>query len=106
MNNLRDREGDARVGKRTLVVRFGRRFGRALYAVGLLAAYAVPLGLVLAFGARPVTLLPWLSLPLALANLRGVLREDGPALNPRLAKTAAMLVLYGLLFALGLVIGR
>lgn len=38
VNNLRDREGDARAGKRTLAVRFGEGFMRAEYACCLAGA--------------------------------------------------------------------
>ena len=31
VNNYRDREADARSGKRTVIVRFGEKFGRYLY---------------------------------------------------------------------------
>lgn len=42
-NNLRDEWTDRDAGKRTLVVRFGRRFGRVEYAVALAAASSIPL---------------------------------------------------------------
>ncbi|HVV83555.1 MAG TPA: 1,4-dihydroxy-2-naphthoate polyprenyltransferase, partial [Kofleriaceae bacterium] len=55
VNNLRDREQDARAGKRTLAVRFGRRFALGEYAALLAVAHAVPLGLAAAGR-------PWLAL--------------------------------------------
>jgi len=45
VNNVRDRAGDARAGKRTLAVRFGRRAALVEYALLLAVAYAIPLGL-------------------------------------------------------------
>ncbi|MBA3457955.1 MAG: 1,4-dihydroxy-2-naphthoate polyprenyltransferase, partial [Deltaproteobacteria bacterium] len=48
VNNVRDRAGDARAGKRTLAVRFGRRAALAEYALLLAVAYAIPLGLAMA----------------------------------------------------------
>ena len=45
VNNLRDREQDARSGKRTLAVRLGRRGALAEYALLLVVAYVVPIAL-------------------------------------------------------------
>ena len=42
VNNLRDLGSDRKAGKRTLVVRHGRRFGRAQYGLLVAAAYAAP----------------------------------------------------------------
>ncbi|HZX40466.1 MAG TPA: 1,4-dihydroxy-2-naphthoate polyprenyltransferase, partial [Myxococcaceae bacterium] len=46
VNNLRDLETDARAGKHTLVVRFGRGFGRAEYLALLVVALAMPVLMV------------------------------------------------------------
>jgi 1,4-dihydroxy-2-naphthoate octaprenyltransferase len=104
VNNVRDRTTDARVGKRTLAVRFGRK-GAIVEYVGLLAAaYAVPIGLALCAGA-PTRLLPLATLPLALARVRALLRAaTGPEHNACLAATAQLLALHGVLFAVGLVL--
>lgn len=99
VNNLRDRETDARAGKRTLVVRFGERFGRAEHAATLLVPYAM----VAAAGALggPGWLLPLVSLPLAVREVREVRRKDGAALNPHLGSTARVGVAFGALLSLG-----
>jgi 1,4-dihydroxy-2-naphthoate octaprenyltransferase len=102
VNNLRDRETDLRAGKRTLAVRFGRDFALAQYRTLLALSYAVPLALVLTRSAGPEILLPIASLPLALKTTNAVAREEGRALNPLLAATAKLLLIFGLLFALGL----
>ena len=47
VNNVRDFEGDARAGKRTLVVRFGRRGGVYEYVFLLSVAYGTPLVMLL-----------------------------------------------------------
>lgn len=103
VNNLRDIETDARAGKRTLAVRLGRSGARAEWALLVLGAYLVPLGLWLGFGESAWVLLPWATLPRAL-RLFGVIRgtEAGPALNEALAGTAQLGFLFSLLFALGL----
>lgn len=104
VNNVRDREGDARVGKRTLIVRFGRRFGEAEYLGMLALAYGIPAGLVLSGRLGLVGLLPWLSLPLALRLFVALRKEHGAALNTVLASTAKLLVLFGALFVAALVV--
>lgn len=103
VNNVRDRTTDARVGKRTLAVRFGRTFALVEYAALLAAAYAVPAGLAVAGGSL-WRALPALTLPLAVVRLRALLgASTGPEHNACLAATAQLLALHGVLFALGLV---
>jgi 1,4-dihydroxy-2-naphthoate octaprenyltransferase len=105
VNNLRDHAQDAQVGKRTLAVRWGAR--AVIYEYGFLLAlsYAVPLALATAQHGRFV-LLPLLTLPLGRKLTRAVATEQGRALNARLAGTAKLLLLFGLLFTLGLVLDR
>lgn len=101
VNNTRDAQTDLAAGKRTLVVRFGTRFGRAEYVVALVLSALVPVGLV-AWGASPWVLAPLASLPLAVRPTRLVLTQRGPPLNEALAGTAKLQLVFGLLFALGL----
>jgi 1,4-dihydroxy-2-naphthoate octaprenyltransferase len=101
VNNLRDRAGDARAGKRTLAVRFGERFARGEVAALIGLAVALPVPLAVAFG-RPLLLASLLLAPRALALARRVLSgEDGPALNETLAATARLAFAHGLLCAAG-----
>ena len=106
VNNLRDIDTDRVAGKkRTLAVRWGERGALAEYALLLVAAYAVP-ALLLARGHATLTiLLPILTLPLAVRLFQKVRRERGRALNPLLGGTAKLLLLYGLLFSVGLALG-
>jgi 1,4-dihydroxy-2-naphthoate octaprenyltransferase len=103
VNNVRDESTDRQSGKRTLVVRFGRRVGIGEYAVLLSLAYAIPMVLVIAQWTSPVVLLPWLSAPLALALARRVATQTGPVLNASLARTAQLLLVFGVLLSAGLV---
>lgn len=102
VNNLRDREQDAAVGKRTLAVRFGARLAIVEYGLLLALAYAVPLFLATSTVHGRFVLLPLLTLPLARGLMRAVATERGRALNARLAGTAKLLLIFGVLFALGI----
>jgi len=104
VNNLRDRTTDARVGKRTLAVRLGRRGALVEYALLLAVAYAVPVGLAVAAHA-PWRALPIVTAPLAFVRLKQLAEAtDGPAFNGLLAATGQLLLLHGVCFAVGLVI--
>ena len=101
VNNLRDREGDAIAGKRTLAVRLGARGARLEYAVLAAVAAAVPATAALRAGS-PLLLLPLLTAPIGVALVRRVWRTDGAALNPCLPGTAKLLLAYSLLWAAGI----
>jgi 1,4-dihydroxy-2-naphthoate octaprenyltransferase len=104
VNNVRDRVSDATAGKRTLVVLLGRRGGVAEYILLMLAAYLVPVVLVMRGVAGWWGLLPLVSLPMAVALTLQLSRLDGPPLNATLVGTARLLFVYGVLFAVGIVV--
>jgi 1,4-dihydroxy-2-naphthoate octaprenyltransferase len=102
-NNLRDAESDRRAGKRTLVARYGRRFGQLEYAGAVLLPFAVPVLLIASRVVRPGALLPLLALPLAMAMVRLAFVRS-PSLPDHLrllAGTSWLLLAYGILFGLG-----
>jgi 1,4-dihydroxy-2-naphthoate polyprenyltransferase len=104
VNNLRDRETDARVGKRTLAVRFGARFTRIEYTVLVLGAYllvsAACLWSSLGWGA----LLVWSTCPVAIHEIRALWTKDGVDLNQHLGGTARLELLFGLALAGGVIL--
>jgi 1,4-dihydroxy-2-naphthoate octaprenyltransferase len=104
VNNVRDRETDVKAGKRTLAVRLGRSAGIAEYALLLAVAYIAPIVAVVVLRRPPWTMLPWATLPVAVGLSRQVASTTGKALNACLASTAKLLLLYGVLFAAGLVV--
>ena len=100
VNNLRDIQGDALVGKRTLAVLLGERATRLGY-VGLLAgAFAV----VAAVGIEhPWVLVALLAIPVAVPPARTVLTGGrGPALIGALQGTGLLTLITGILLAAGL----
>ena len=105
VNNLRDRHTDVKAGKRTLAVRFGRGGAIAEYGVLLALSYATPIGIAAVYGA-PSVLLPLASLPVAAILFQRVRTTEGRPLNAYLARTAMLLLLFGVLFAAGLVLAR
>jgi len=104
VNNLRDRNTDARAGKNTLAVRFGERFARAEYTGLVLSAYLLPV-VVWASGIGHIGwLLPTLTFPFALKELKALQHTDGAALNPHLGSTARLGLLYAAFLCGGLVL--
>jgi 1,4-dihydroxy-2-naphthoate octaprenyltransferase len=106
VNNLRDVDTDRRAGKRTLAVRLGERGAIAQYGALLVVAYAVPLYLAASRALGPIVVLPLATLPMAVSLLLALREERGRALNPLLARTAKLLLVYGALLSAGIVLGR
>ncbi len=102
VNNVRDVDTDRLAGKRTLAVRLGRAGAIAEYHVMTLFAYAVPVVLVLAGKLAPWALLPVLTVPLAVRNNLRLRSHRGAALNLLLKQTAQLLLLYSVLWSIGL----
>ncbi|MDR0938017.1 MAG: 1,4-dihydroxy-2-naphthoate polyprenyltransferase [Mediterranea sp.] len=104
VNNYRDREADARSGKRTVVVRWGEPFGRYLYlSLGVTAAL-----LCLWFlreGRYYAALLPLVYLGPHLLTWRKMAAiRTGKPLNAILGETSRNMMLLGALLAAGMLI--
>lgn len=105
INNLRDREGDVLVGKRTLAVRLGVTGSRAEILVLCVAPYVLNL-YWLQFGLKMAVLLPFFTLPLALRLcLKVLLTAPGPEYNVLLGRAAGLQLLFGLLWSVGAFVG-
>ena len=102
-NNVRDIDEDRAAAKRTLVVRFGREAGVALYGACIVGAVVVPAALVATTPGHGGALVA--SLVAAVGGVplvRTLERSADPAvLNPLLGKTALLLFAYSLVFGLG-----
>lgn len=104
INNFRDREQDAAGGKRTLVVRLGRRGGLWLY--GALGVAAV--GLMQLFwteGSWLAAILPMFYLVAHLLTLRQIdIIDHGRELNRMLGRTSLNIVIFGVLTVIGILL--
>lgn len=103
-NNLRDIPTDAAVGKRTLAVLLGDRDTRRLYAALMLLPFVLSVGAGLL--SWPM-LLALLALPIALLPVRDVLGgSEGRKLIRVLTLTGVLLLIWSVLTAVGLAVGR
>jgi len=102
VNNLRDVDQDRKGGKRTLAVRFGRRFAKGEYLLCILSGgLFIPAGLALHTG-RWGVLLSSAVVFLAFSTIRTVFTcDNGPSLNRALASTGKLLLVFSLLFSGG-----
>lgn len=104
INNLRDVDTDKLVNKKTLPVRFGKKFGRIEIAslIGtsfLLQLYWLVKGQIWVFA------LPFIVLPLGVKIIKSVFtNEPSPVFNKFLGQSAGLHLLFGLLQAIGFVI--
>ena len=105
-NNYRDAETDAQAGKKTLVVRFGRKFALWQYGLSALVALLCPPALMLA-GYRWPVLLPLVLVPWAfrLTHRLGFSFEPAEQIAI-LGDTAKFLAVFGGLLSVGVVLGR
>ena len=98
VNNYRDMEDDAAVGKRTTVVIFGRKFMSTAYLLsGFIGMAAMtPVWLKLPLWALTV---PSVYLVLHVRTWHLLRQSTGAAINPILGKTAINLLIFAVLFA-------
>jgi len=105
INNLRDTETDKKVNKRTLGVLFGDTFLKGEYLLLCLMAFAIPSHLQFWNGYNYYIFLPMLSFPFAYFLCKRLFTyHDKVELNDLLAKTAQFLILFGILFTIGITI--
>lgn len=101
VNNYRDVATDARAGKRTLVVRFGRKFAVWQYGLSHVVALAVPL-VLFRWNYGTAVLAPLVLMPLAVIMTFRLARSANPSEQiALLGGTARYLAIYGLLLSGG-----
>ena len=102
VNNIRDVEEDRQAGKKTLVVRLGKRFGIGFYAFCVVIAVLIPLELFLVTEQHAWAILVILVVLPALPIFHTLRTETDPAaLNPLLGATGRLLLIYSILFSIG-----
>ena len=102
INNLRDREGDAAVGKNTLAVKMGDGATRSVYLATMLGAFAL-IAATAGLTSRPGLLLGLVGLLTALPGLRAVYSgATGRDLIPVLEATGRTQLVAGALMTIGL----
>jgi 1,4-dihydroxy-2-naphthoate polyprenyltransferase len=105
VNNIRDLESDAHIGKRTLSVMLGDKGSKREYVLVLALPYLVPF-VLLALYQSFWLLLPLATVPMAARVARIVLTQSGPALSPCLMHSAQLVLLYSLFLSAGIVLVR
>ena len=101
--NIRDIDTDRKVGKMTLPARIGGGNARWLYLGLTIVAYFVPVWMWMT-GYPVWVLLAWLTIPLAIRQVKLLFGGEGRALNAVLAGTGKVMTVYGILFSAGLLI--
>lgn len=105
INNLRDIHTDKVTGKRTLGVIFGENVLKLEYTALTLLALSIPPHFYMVEGYDLWIFLPFLSLPLFVKlNYTVWTNRDKSQLNATLVQTAVVMTIFGLLFALGIVL--
>jgi len=100
INNLRDREQDELVAKRTLAVRMGDAAARRFFVALLVLAHTAAIATF-----KPLALLTLLVTPLTISIARTVLGgARGAQLIPLLGKTGKLQLIFATVFALALAI--
>ncbi|MGC8653950.1 MAG: 1,4-dihydroxy-2-naphthoate polyprenyltransferase [Candidatus Kryptoniota bacterium] len=104
VNNYRDIEEDKASGKNTLAVLIGKNLTRYQYVILTVLSFLVPAILFKWFGYSAWIFLPYLTIPIAYKTMVMLKTLEGRQLNKTLELTAKLSALYGLLFAVGLVL--
>ncbi len=105
VNNLRDVAQDKISGKRTLGVLLGERALKLEYTFLILLAFSIPWLLLTKPEVGLWILLPLLSLPLSIPLIVQIWKHDDKRiLNRTLERTAQYMVLFGILFSIGILL--
>ena len=105
VNNYRDMEDDASVGKRTTVVILGRKVMSIAY---LLSGFIGMLAMIPVWLAMPVWVwaVPLIYLALHIKTWYRLRQSAGAAINPLLGRTAMNLLIFALLFAVSCLLNQ
>lgn len=102
VNNYRDIDSDAKNGKKTLAVRFGRTFAQLEYMACLLLAALLPVLIYIFIEDHKHILWASLSALLAIPGIHAITTStDGKVLNQLLGYTGKILLVYSVTFSIG-----
>ena len=104
VNNYRDAEDDASVGKRTTVVIFGRKVMGTCYLLSGLLAMLLMMPVWVKQGLYSLAV-PAVYIALHVATWRKVVASRGAALNPLLGRSAVNLLVFALLLIVAAALG-
>ncbi len=102
INNLRDVDGDKTVNKKTLAVRFGKKFVKGEIAFLLVSPFVLGIYWWISADHFFAMLLPLFVFPLAIKLIINIFKnEPGPVYNKFLGMSALVHILFGVLFTVG-----
>lgn len=105
LNNMRDYESDKKVGKNTLIVKVGYKFGKIYHSILLLSAIYLSLLYTFIFFNSPYQILFLIALiPLGKHFLVVAKNKNPKDLDGELKKLALSTFLFALLFGIGLIL--
>ncbi len=104
VNNYRDINEDKTSGKTTLAVKFGMRFTRIQYVLFMIISYSILFIVYFTFKQSLIIFLPLISLPLSIKLIKMIYNLRGKQLNKTLELTAKLSLIYGVLFAFGILL--
>ena len=95
INNIRDQSQDKKFNKKTLIVRFGKKFGLYHYIINILVSFLIPIMIIPSYN----ILIIWLLLPFALWTCVTLhYTNKGYEYNLLLFKSSMIVFIYTLLF--------
>jgi 1,4-dihydroxy-2-naphthoate octaprenyltransferase len=103
VNNLRDADTDKLSGKKTLAVRFGKKFSKIQYSILILIPFLLPFYIWWNIENKLSLLITIFILPISFHLIKQIFSLTGRDLNLVLARTARFLFIYTILLSAGLV---
>lgn len=100
VNNYRDHDDDRAVGKHTLLVLLGRRWGSRLYIANAGVACLLLLTVWLQMHSLALLVIPFAHLILSGIIARTLTKREGAALTPLLGMTAVLMLVYATAFTI------
>ena len=103
VNNLRDADMDKLSGKKTLTVRFGKKFSKIQYSILMLIPFLLPLYIWWNVENELPVLITIFTLPISFYLINQIFSRTDTALNLVLERTARFLFIFTVLLSTGLV---